>query len=239
MSKLENSAKVLTQVLGLTYAPVGVKFYEEYASLNGFKLPSERRYCQVLMGAREGQKLLLTADNISCPAAAWALGFKEPPLKLSSGEMPAAMGIFGSPAAARNTLSTMSRLEIGKYKMVACCPLAEAPFARDVVVLESVPEHLMWVALALVFETGGRLEFNTAILQATCVDVTISPFLNQKMNATLGCYGCREATEHGGERVRAGLSDQRPGYDCDFSGETSGESHSPSAGEDGIQISNG
>ena len=54
MSKLENSAKVLTQVLGLTYAPVGVKFYQEYASLNGFELPSERRYCQVLMGAREG-----------------------------------------------------------------------------------------------------------------------------------------------------------------------------------------
>jgi uncharacterized protein (DUF169 family) len=45
-----------------------------------------------------------------------------------------------------------------------------------------------------VFESGGRLEFNTAILQATCVDVTILPFLTQKLNASLGCYGCREAT---------------------------------------------
>jgi len=52
----------------------------------------------------------------------------------------------------------------------------------------------MWVALAMVFETGGGLEFNTAILQATCVDVTIAPFLNQRINASLGCYGCREAT---------------------------------------------
>jgi len=57
------------------------------------------------MGAREGKKLLLTADNISCPAAAWALGFKTPPIKLSSGEMPASMGIFRNAAAAKNTLS--------------------------------------------------------------------------------------------------------------------------------------
>jgi uncharacterized protein (DUF169 family) len=109
--------------------------------------------------------------------------------------MPAAMGIFGSPAPAKHTLDTMPRLEMGRYKMVACCPLADAPFEPDVVVLESAPEHLMWVALALVFETGGRLEFSTAILQATCVDVTIMPFLTQRLNATLGCYGCREATD--------------------------------------------
>ena len=189
------AAVVLKEVLGLTCEPIAVKFLQWRVAIDGFVLPSERRYCQVLMGAREGRKLLLTKDNISCPAAAWALGFKEPPPKLSSGEMPASMGIFGSPAAAKHTLDTMPRLEMGKYKMVACCPLAEAPWQPDVVVIESLAEHLMWVTLALVFETGGRLEFNTAILQATCVDVTIVPFLTQKLNASLGCYGCREATD--------------------------------------------
>ena len=189
------AAVVLKEVLGLTYEPIAVKFLQWRVAIDGFELPSERRYCQVLMGARGGKKLLLTKDNISCPAAAWALGFKEPPPKLSSGEMPASMGIFGSPAAAKHTLDTMPRLEMGKYKMVACCPLAEAPWQPDVVVIESLAEHLMWVTLALVFETGGRLEFNTAILQATCVDVTIVPFLTQKLNASLGCYGCREATD--------------------------------------------
>ena len=189
------AAVVLKEVLGLTYEPIAVKFLQWRVAIDGFELPSERRYCQVLMGARGGKKLLLTKDNISCPAAAWALGFKSPPPKLSSGEMPASMGIFGSPAAAKHTLDTMPRLEMGKYKMVACCPLAEAPWQPDVVVIESLAEHLMWVTLALVFETGGRLEFNTAILQATCVDVTIVPFLTQKLNASLGCYGCREATD--------------------------------------------
>jgi len=191
---LEKSAKVLTEILGLKHPPIAVKFFERVEALDGFKLPSDRRYCQILMGAREGQKLMLTADNVACPAAAWALGFKEPPPKLSSGEMPAAMGIFASPAAVRNTFATMPRLEMGKYKMVAGCSLSQAPFEPDVVVIESDPEHLMWVALAKVFETGGRLDFSTAILQATCVDVTVLPFLTQKMNANLGCYGCREAT---------------------------------------------
>jgi len=191
---MKEAASVMKQILGLTYEPIAVKFLTEKTPLAGFEMPSERRYCQVLMGAREGEKLLLTADNISCPAAAWALGFKEPPAKLSSGEMPAGMGIFGSPQAAKNTLDSMPRLEMGKYHMVACCPLGLAPFEPDIVVLESDVEHLMWVALADVFETGGRLEFSTAILQATCVDGTIMPFLKQEIHASLGCYGCREAT---------------------------------------------
>ncbi len=191
---LIKAAEVMKQILGLTYEPIAVKFLTEKTQLAGFEMPSERRYCQVLMGAREGNKLLLSGENISCPAAAWALGFKEPPAKLSSGEMPAGMGIFGSPAAAKNTLDTMPRLEMGKYRMVACCPLMQTPFEPDIVVVESAVEHLMWITLAKVFETGGRLEFSTGILQATCVDGTIMPFLKQEIHASLGCYGCREAT---------------------------------------------
>lgn len=190
----KKAADVIRQILNLEYEPIAVKFSSDDTPLGGFETPSDRRYCQVLMGAREGKKYLLTAGNISCPAAAWALGFKEPPPKLTSGEMPYAMGIFGSPKAVQKTLASMPRLEMGKYQMVACCPLGQAPFEPDVVVIESAVEHIMWVALANVFETGGRLEFNTAILQATCVDGTIMPLLNQQIHASLGCYGCREAT---------------------------------------------
>lgn len=191
---LEKSARIITEILGLKYPPVAVKFLENTQVPEGFEIPADRRYCQILMGAREGKRFILTADNITCPAAAWALGLKEPPPKLTSGEMPAAMGIFASPQAVRNTFATMPRLQMGKYKMVAACPLGQASFEPDVVVIESEPEHLMWVALAKVFATGGRLELSTAVLQATCVDVTVIPFLEHKMNANLGCYGCREAT---------------------------------------------
>ena len=57
---LKEAASVMKEILGLTYEPIAVKFLEKKTNLDGFEMPSERRYCQVLMGAREGNKLLLT-----------------------------------------------------------------------------------------------------------------------------------------------------------------------------------
>ncbi len=188
-------ARALKDILSLSHEPIGVTFLKERIYPEGFEVPSARRYCQILMGAGQGKRYLLSADNIACPAAAWALGFKAPPVQLSSGAMPAEMGIFGSREAARKTLESMPRLEMGQYQMVACYPLGDSSLNPDVVVVESDVEHLMWVALADVFETGGRLEFSTGILQATCVDGTIIPFLDRRLHASLGCYGCREATD--------------------------------------------
>ena len=192
---ISENARVLKDILEMSSEPVGVKFLEEKQPLDGFETPKPSRYCQMLMEARKGKSLLLTSENITCPASAWAFGLKEPPEMLRSGAMLANMGIFGSAEAGKNTLSTMSRLEMGKYKAVACYPLINASLIPDVVIIESSVEHLMWVALARTFKTGGRLDFSTAILEATCVDSTVIPFLYQKLNASLGCYGCREATD--------------------------------------------
>lgn len=195
---LAEAARCLENVLGLERHPVAVKFVgrNEVAPV-GFAAPPGRRYCQVLMEASEGKKVLLTPDTIACPASAAALGFKPLPQKLETGEMLVAYGIFASKEAGSNTIHSMPRLPAGAYQAVAACPLGDAPYDPDVVVLESRPEHLMWVALASVRQVGGRLGFSTAILQATCVDGTILPFLSGKLNASLGCYGCREATNMG------------------------------------------
>jgi len=196
MAEFYRAAERLTEILGLERQPVAVKFVpsgeEEPA---GFAAPPGRRYCQVLMEASRGKKVLLTPETISCPASAAALGFKPLPEKLDTREMLAAYGIFASQEAGYNTIHSMPGLVTGAYRAVAACPLGEAPYEPDVVVMESQPEHLMWVALASVREIGGRLEFSTATLQATYVDGTILPFLSGKLNASLGCYGCREATD--------------------------------------------
>lgn len=56
----------------------------------------------------------------------------------------------------------------------------------------------MWLTLAdLNVACGERRRGDTAVLQATCVDATIIPFLEQRLNFSLGCYGCREATDLG------------------------------------------
>lgn len=195
MIDLEQAAVRMKDILGLEREPVAVKFIRREEMIpEGFVPEPGRRYCQVLMEASEGKEVLLTPETISCPAAAAALGFKPLPEKLETGEMLAAFGIFATPEAGKKTIHSMPRLPMGEHKAVAVCPLGEAPFEPDVVVLESRPEHLMWIALASVRREGGRLDFSTAILQATCVDATILPFLSGKINAALGCYGCREAT---------------------------------------------
>jgi len=54
MIDLKDSAMELRHILGLSYEPIAVKFLRDVAALDGFELPDGRRYCQVLMGAREG-----------------------------------------------------------------------------------------------------------------------------------------------------------------------------------------
>jgi uncharacterized protein (DUF169 family) len=186
----------LGAILGLERLPVAVKFVSQHEAVpDGFIVMPGLRYCQALMESSRGAKVLLTPDNVTCPASAAALGFKPLPNKLETGEMLVAYGIFADAEAGRNTIHSMPRLPMGQYKAVAACPLGEAPYTPDVVVIESQPERLMWLALASVRRTGGRLNLSTAILQATCVDGTILPFVEQRLNASLGCYGCREATD--------------------------------------------
>ena len=195
MKHLKKAQQVIQEVTGMHTHPVGAKFFSDVVNIDGFEAAPDRRYCQVLMEARCGAKRLLSAENTSCPAAAAAFGFKPLPEKLANGDMLAGYGIFETNDAAKVTVHTMPRLEPNKWAMLALCPLAEAPFEPDVIVAESQPEHLMWLALASVYDTGGRLEFSTAILQATCVDALVVPFAEQKLNASLGCYGCRDATD--------------------------------------------
>ena len=64
----------------------------------------------------------------------------------------------------------------------------------------------MWINLAYLHATGGeRVQGSTAILQATCVDSTIIPFLENRLNFGMGCYGCREATDLGPNETVVGF----------------------------------
>lgn len=205
MTDLRPARDAMVATLGLTREPVAVKFLTEKTGSGDYQELPRRRYCQMVMEAGRGRKVLLTADNITCPAAAAAFGFKPLPPKLASGEMLAAFGIFGSPEAGQATLNSMRRLEQGRYAAVALAPLGEQDFEPDVIVIEGTVEQLMWLALAARYETGGRAQFTTAILQATCEDTTVLPFVTGELNATLGCYGCRDATDLGEDEAVIGF----------------------------------
>lgn len=197
MNKLIDMAAKLKSILNLKREPVGVKFIKKIdknSIKDSYDGVTKTRYCQALMRAGNGEKILVTAENISCPASAAAFGLKPLPEMLQTGQMLHNMGLFESLEAGKKAMDGMTRLEQGKYQAVLLSPLSNIEIEPDVVVIESEPEHLMWTALAYIFKTGERLTFSSAIFQATCVDSTVIPFVKDTINSTLGCYGCRDAT---------------------------------------------
>ncbi len=185
------------QILGLSTSMVGVKFI-----FSENEIPSKiakligHRYCQALMKARHGEHVMLDAAGISCPAAAAAFGFKPLPEGLKTGKGLVGFGIVNEEATGRTMFEGMTTLPPGKLKALYLFPLETATMEPDIVVVEDETEKLMWFGLAnLNIKGGKRVESSTAILQATCVDATLIPFVEQKFNMSMGCYGCRDATD--------------------------------------------
>jgi uncharacterized protein (DUF169 family) len=149
-----------------------------------------------LMKARHGEPVVLRPDGLSCPAAAAAFGLRPLPPHLANGKGLAGFGIVAEAPTGKRMFDAMPRLADGSIAAIALCPLPLAPRIPDVVVVEGQAEVLMWLLLADLNVHGGeRRTGNTAVLQATCVDATVIPHLEQRLNFSLGCYGCREATD--------------------------------------------
>jgi uncharacterized protein (DUF169 family) len=194
----------IVSILGLATHPVGVRFLRGYEEkTEGSGSPQSLRYCQALMKARRGEKVFINADTITCPATASAFGFKPLPEGLRSGEGLVGFGIVSREEVGKRMFERMPRLKPDSISGLHLYPLEEAEVLPDVIVVEDEVERLMWIVLGYLHAQGGeRVMSTTAVLQATCVDSTITPYLDQRLNLSYGCYGCRDATDIGsGEAV--------------------------------------
>ena len=206
------AARGLVEILGLDTEPVAVFLPGPESTLpaKSFKNVTGHRYCQLLMRARHGESVMLAPEELSCPAAAAAFGFRPLPEGLATGKGLVGFGIVDDPGTGRRMFEGMPRLESGRVIRVAAAPLGAAQAIPDVIVVEGPPEALMWLALADLNVAGGdRRRGDTAVLQATCVDATIIPCLEQRLNFSLGCYGCREATDLGPDESVLGFPGSR------------------------------
>jgi len=195
------SAKDMASILGLNRAPVGVRFM-----IAGEAIPQEAqildrlRYCQALMLAGHGETVILNEAGIACPAAAAAFGFRALPAGLESGKGLVGFGIVADSEVGKRMFAEMPRLAAGRLAALHLFPLERSVLPPDIIAVEDEVERLMWIALAALHADGGRrLRASTAVLQATCVDAAVVPFLENRLNFCYGCYGCRDATD-----IRAG-----------------------------------
>ena len=194
------AARRLVEILAIDTEPVAVFLMGPESALpaKSFRNVTGHRYCQLLMRARRGEPVALVPKELACPAAAAAFGFRPLSEGLATGKGLVGFGIVDDPDTGRRMFEGMPHLEPGRVTLIAASPLSAVQAIPDVVVVEGPPEALMWLALAdLNVEGGERRRGDTAVLQATCVDATIIPYIEQRLNFSLGCYGCREATDLG------------------------------------------
>lgn len=197
------SVRKMASLLGLSRSPVGVRFLSGGdAPPEGTRRLDRHRYFQAPMLAGHGESILLNEAGIACPAAA-AFGFRSFPEELISGKGLVGFGIVADPEVGKRRFADMPRLAAGRIAALHLFPPEVAASEPDVICLEDEVERLMWIALAAPHAGGGRrLQASTAVLQATCVDATVIPDLENRLNLCYGCYGCRDATDIGpGEAV--------------------------------------
>jgi len=202
--RIRQAGEDMIRILGLATSPVGVRFIRVGTDYpEGAEVLKQHRYCQALMKARHGENVVLDAEGIACPAAASAFGFKQLPEGLRSGKGLVGFGIVSREEVGKRMFERMPRLKPDSISGLHLYPLEKALYAPDVVVVEDEVERLMWIVLGYLHAQGGeRVMSTTAVLQATCVDSTITPYLDQRLNLSYGCYGCRDATDIGsGEAV--------------------------------------
>ncbi|MBW1698603.1 MAG: DUF169 domain-containing protein [Deltaproteobacteria bacterium] len=200
----------MASIVNLSFAAVGVRLLADGSEYpNGAERLEHHRYCQALMKARGGMNVTLDGVGISCPAAASAFGFRPLPPPLQSGKGLVGFGIVSKAEVGQKMFLEMPRLDPGEIQRIHLFPLNRAEYLPDVVVVEDEVEKLMWIVLSYLHAMDGdRVESTTAVLQATCVDATVIPYKQDRLNFSYGCYGCRDATDIGGHETVLGF----PGF---------------------------
>ncbi len=194
VSEINEMGKSLKNILKLDGYPVGVKLVKNSPNIK--KNPEKMRYCQAIMKARRGEKVYINKDNLVCPSASRAFGFRELPEGLKSGKGLTCFGIISADEVGKKMFENMPYLEMNQINHINVYPLTESDDVPDVIIVEDEVEKLMWIILSyLHYKRGERITGSTAVLQAACVDSTIIPYKEDRLNYSFGCYGCRDATD--------------------------------------------
>lgn len=191
--KYKHLSDELTRLLGLPQPAVALKLIKDDFIPEGWERGGKLTFCQFIMKAREGERLIADGDNISCANGASALGFREIPEKIKTGEFLETIGTFEKEGG-REMVEAVPRFNLDEYKSIALSLLSDVAYEPDLVLLETLPEHVMWLNLASIYSGGGRLNFSTSVSNGTCSDLTVVPHRTGHINITPGCYGCRNAT---------------------------------------------
>ena len=196
----------LQSILGLRWNPVAVSLIPTGAPLPDVPMPPVRmRHCQSVMTARRGYSLLMPPRCHACPDGTHILGMTEIPPKLASGELYIKFKKLDSMEAARRMVAERPTLEARSVGATLVSPLKDAVYTPDVIIVIANPEQLMWLTMGASYYTGRRFDFKVNGYNAICAECTVIPYTSGNINISLGCYGCRGASDISDDMMFMGI----------------------------------
>jgi uncharacterized protein (DUF169 family) len=212
MEHLKAISQGLVSHLHLKYEPVGVTLYRRGQALPPDVFQSTenfKSYCQALVLAGEGRKLLLKREHMGCKLGTSVLGMEtDTEAILDDGVLEKyGVGLFATEEASARTIHDSTYLEKGATQAVLIAPLSACPAQPQVVVFTATSEQVMWLLYAANYERGGRQDLpQSGGALGGCSDITAMPLLTGLPNITFLGLGCRIKTGLDGCHLMMGLN---------------------------------
>lgn len=110
--------------------------------------------CQgISLSRRYGWRVILGAEDMSCPYAAVILGFVSPKPEFLDGSIEVPYWVKTKEARSK-IARNVAKLEYGRYKAVLSAPLATADFDPQLVVIYGNPAQMMRLVQSCIYLTG-------------------------------------------------------------------------------------
>jgi len=151
---------------------------------------TELAICQTFsMARRYGWQLAVGAEDIGCPLALTAFGFKPETGAFTCGEMCGGMFTESDEIGAR-TEAEVPRFSFAEYKYLLTAPISRSGFAPHLYLVYGNSAQVMRLLTAYLWKEGGYITSRFSG-RLDCADVCIETMKTGRPQVILPCYGDR------------------------------------------------
>lgn len=186
----------ILEKFGFKYAPVGLKFLNEQADLEGLELEqldSRIAWCQMLLEAQKGKAFYATAENQYCEPGVFLSGQGPLSALAAGGRIGPPFDIYPTERANRRVYKHVTVLAEGSTYAVAFSPLAKLTFDPDVlIVMCDNMDQAEKVLRATQWDTGDMIKSEMTYVMG-CNWIFTYPYVSGEINTvwTGVCYGMK------------------------------------------------
>ncbi len=193
---MEKECKILENYLRLQTFPLAIKMVKGEEKISGkFKKPVQDldikvAICQAIsISRRYGWSLLLTGDDISCPLAKIAFGFRKSVEYYEKGNV--ACGMYTETLEAGElTEKEVPKFLFKEYEYLAISPLARTQFSPDLIMIYGNSAQIMRLIAAALYKKGGYLNSKISS-RLDCAFSIIETMHSRQCKVIVPCYGDR------------------------------------------------